>query len=263
MSPQHSPNKSLLVQVDAIARAAAKAILEVYQSKDFSVKFKSDRSPVTAADMASENVIRTGLEQLDEQFPIVSEEHEAVPFRERSTAKRIWVVDPLDGTKEFLKQTDEFCICIALIEAGRPVLGVIHAPVSGKSYLAASNEGAFVSSTLATLVRLSPKHKPSARNKSGLRFGVSRSHLSTATKEFIRTFDSPKLIPMGSALKFCALAEGALDVYPRFGPTMEWDTAAGDLIVKEAGGSLRAVGTDKPLLYNKSSLVNPSFVAIR
>jgi len=251
----------LLRQVEIIARAAGTAILNVYGREDFEVQLKGDQSPLTAADLAAEEVIKAGLEKLDDQYIIVSEERSAVPFSDRASAHRLWLVDPLDGTKEFLKRNDEFCVCIALIEDGRPILGVIHAPVSGLSYVSIKGGGVQAIDAKGRLEKLSPKPIACHAGATGLRIGVSRSHLNEETKNYLDTYTAPVLIPMGSALKFCAIANDTMDAYARFGPTMEWDTAAGDLLVQETGGELLHAVTGEKLVYNKADLLNPSFIA--
>ena len=247
--------------VEPIARKAGEAIIKVYRSTDFEQKLKLDESPVTAADLASEKVINTGLTSIEDLYVIVSEESREVPYADRASAKRLWVVDPLDGTKEFIKRNDEFCVCIALVEAGRPVLGIIHAPVTGLSYSAIKGHGVTVKDSDGKVRQLSLK--PQSRNAGtpNLRFGVSRSHLNQDTLDYLSRFVDPVKTPMGSALKFCAIAEGQMDAYPRFGPTMEWDTAAGDVLVHETGGQLIHAETGEPLTYNKPNLLNPYFIA--
>lgn len=259
----------LLTHVEQIARAAGIAILEIYQRAHVEVQRKDDNSPLTAADMASEAVIKTGLEKLDDQYLIISEERTEVPYADRAKAHRLWMVDPLDGTKEFLKRNDEFCVCIALLENDQPILGVIHAPVTGISYAAIKGGGAQVISTDGKIKQLPRRRAPEKLTKpktqnpeaKGLRFGVSRSHLNEETTAYLSTFEAPIQVPMGSALKFCAIADDAMDVYPRFGPTMEWDTAAGDVLIHEIGGALVDARTGKPLVYNKQNLLNPPFIA--
>jgi len=185
MSDERNRPNNLLLEVESIARLAGEAILEVYDSSDLSASLKPDQSPVTAADLVSEEVIRNGLMQLSVQYLIVSEESTSISFEERVAANRLWIVDPLDGTKEFLKRNDEFCVCIALIEKRRPILGVIHAPVSGKSYLAAKGEGVLVRSASGEFSQLSPKPRAPSIGTNDLRFGVSRSHLNQATKDYL------------------------------------------------------------------------------
>ena len=251
----------LLKQVEVISRAAGKAILEVYNREDFEMQLKGDDSPLTAADLASEVVIKAGLEKLADQYVIVSEESIEVPFSDRENAHRLWMVDPLDGTKEFLKRNDEFCVCIALIENGRPILGIIHAPVTGVSYVGIKGGGVQAIDSNGEVRQLAPKPGSRHASATGLRFGVSRSHLNQETKDYLNNFKEPVQAPMGSALKFCAIADDTMDAYPRFGPTMEWDTAAGDLLVHETGGELLHAETGDKLVYNKPNLLNPFFIA--
>jgi len=250
----------LLRQVEGIARSAGEAILDVYHHKDFEARLKGDDSPLTAADLASEKVIKAGLDKLADQYLIVSEESKEVPFADRAGAHRLWLVDPLDGTKEFLKRNDEFCVCISLIEAGRPILAVIHAPVTGISYVSTKGNGVHAIDANGVTRKLLPNLTRNDRAK-GMRFGVSRSHLSQPTIDYLEDFIESLPVPMGSALKFCAIADDVLDGYPRFGPTMEWDTAAGDLLVHETGGQVVHAETGEKLMYNKPNLLNPPFIA--
>ena len=243
-------------EVKAIAERAGEAALELYRSQDAWVERKADGSPLTQADMASEQVIRAGLQQLDPSTPYLSEESAPSSYADRKSWGRFWLVDPLDGTKEFIKRTDEFTINIALIELGQPVLGVIVAPAVEVTYYAVRGQGAWkqrhgglvtaISSTLAD---------PSGP----IRVVESASHPSPELEQFLDDFNVTERLKIGSSLKFCLLAEGAADVYPRLGPTMEWDVAAGDCIFRHSakGG---AEPHPSPLSYNKESLLNDRFV---
>lgn len=248
----------------------AEAILKIY-SKDFQVEFKEDHSPLTLADRHAHDAIAQVLATAG--YPILSEEGKLLPYEIRRTWSRFWLVDPLDGTKEFVKRNGEFTVNIALIEDGVPVIGVILVPVTGRLYFAGKAAGAFVT-TLKSLV-INELHSadvleiPLPKETSGKSYRVvcSRSHLSPETAEYIENLrpEHPDLefISIGSSLKLCLIAEGKADLYPRFGPTMEWDTAAGHAIVEISGGYVIESFTGKPLRYNKENLLNPWFIAGR
>ena len=248
----HFPLDTLL----QIAIAAGEKILEIYRS-DFAVTHKDDDTPLTQADLAVHRHIVTALGKLSPTLPVLSEESAAIPYAERSRWTRYWLVDPLDGTKEFIKRNGEFTVNIALIENHRPVLGVVHAPELNESYVAAKTEGAFCCNA-GTRQRLQVRKLP-VRPK----FLLSRSHRDDALDralKFAPPFDS---IGIGSSLKFCRIAEGAADLYLRTGPTSEWDTAAGQCILEAAGGAVWKLPQITPLACNeKESLLNPSFAAI-
>lgn len=239
---------------------AGVAILEIYNSgRDFGVEKKSDASPLTLADKTSNTIICGDLEKLPLRYPIISEENKQVPWSERRRWQRCWLVDPLDGTKEFIKKNGEFTVNVALIEDDNPVLGVVHVPVSGETYWAVKNQGAF-------LQRNGQVHPIEAATFSdaeeGLRIVCSRSHLNDETRQFIAAYDHPQLVSKGSSLKFLMLATGEAHMYPRVAPTMEWDTAAAHIILEEAGGEVLHFETRQPLRYNKENLLNPSFLAL-
>ena len=254
--------EALAIQIEAVARRAGEAILEVYGTDDFGVSAKADDSPLTLADERSEEVIQAGIQALGTEYLIVSEESKRLPVAERRAHDTVWVVDPLDGTKEFVKRNGEFCVCIALVTGGVAELGVIHAPVRGRSFVAWRDGGVHVCDAAGAPLEPLAQRAPIDLKSPGLRFCVSRSHLSEATERYLAQFDSPEAVPMGSALKFCGIAEDTIDVYPRHAPTMEWDTAAGQLILEEAGGAVLHADTHEPLRYNKADLVNPHFVAM-
>jgi len=250
-------DQPLLDRVIAIARQASDRILEVYDT-DFTVEHKDDASPLTAADLASHEVIVAGLEAIDPQVPILSEESAQMPFAERSGWGRYWLVDPLDGTREFVKRNGEFTVNIALIEGHRPVLGVVHVPVKGESYSAALGLGAHKRSADGAAVAIKVRKRPAGT----LSVAGSRSHGNRVTQTFIENLGDTELVAIGSSLKICLVAEGRADVYPRFGPTSEWDTAAAQCVVEQAGGLLTDTAL-QPLRYNtKESLLNPSFLVI-
>ena len=238
-----------------IAERAGQAILEVYQQDNtaFNITGKADDSPLTAADLASHQLIVKALQQLTPDLPILSEEAADISWDIRQTWSRYWLVDPLDGTKEFIKRNGEFTVNIALIEAGEPVMGIIHAPVLKKTYYAAKGEGAYVKTEVG--VTAAKVSKPG----SVIRVVGSRSHPSPELAGYLEQFAQHDMVPVGSSLKFCLVAEGAADVYPRFGPTMQWDTGAGHIIALEAGATVSFDGiSDK--VYQRENLRNPGFI---
>ncbi|MFC4729619.1 3'(2'),5'-bisphosphate nucleotidase CysQ [Coralloluteibacterium thermophilus] len=242
--------------VVAVAREAAAAILAVYR-EDFEVMSKADRSPVTEADLAAHRIIRDGLAALDPALPLVSEEGAKADWEERRGWRRYWLVDPLDGTREFVKRNGEFTVNIALIEDGVPVLGTILAPVTGECVFAERGQGAFLRDGEGD-VELATRRDPGPP----LRVAASRSHRDPRVDALLARMPDRETIGLGSSLKFCRIAEGRIDVYPRFGTTCEWDTAAGQCIVEAAGGGVYALD-GSPLRYNtRESLKNPDFVAV-
>lgn len=248
-------------EVIAIAKSAGRAIMEVYIS-DFSVENKDDNSPLTLADLSANQVIVSALSQLTPTIPVLSEESAKVDFEKRQRWQQYWLIDPLDGTREFVKRNGEFTVNIALIHHGSAVLGVVYAPVTGLLYFATHNNGAYKQRGTETALLIHTK----ALNQNQPVLAISRSHMDQQTQNFIKHLEATctnqaELIPMGSSLKICMVAEGLADVYPRLGLTSEWDTAAAHCILQEAGGDV--VDTlGKTLRYNtKSSLLNPFFFA--
>ncbi len=251
--------RALLEPLDALSREAARAILEIYDRDDFDVTRKDDDSPLTAADIASHKLLCAGLERLEPRLPILSEENaERIGTRERLGWQRYWLVDPLDGTKEFLKRNGEFTINIALVEDGVPVLGIVHVPVSGMSYLGLAGHGAESRDGKGATHVLKAAGPVTSRP---VRIVGSRSHAGGELEDFAARLGEHEFHPVGSALKFCLVASGEADVYPRLKPTCEWDTAAGQAVLEAAGGEVIELdGT--PLRYNRrESLVNPYFLA--
>ncbi len=246
----------LIDAVKKIAQHAGERILEIYESDDFSIKQKADDSPLTKADMAAHNMIVSGLQKLT-TIPILSEESAHIDFTERQTWTRYWLVDPLDGTREFIKRNGEFTVNIALIDNHNVILGVVYVPVTGVCYYAAQGMGAFKQQPSQNVQPI----KVRATDMTQLTIAGSRSHASPKLKSFIDTLNTKvKLISIGSSLKSCLVAEGQADIYPRFGPTSEWDTAAAQCVVEQAGGFLTDLML-KPLRYNtKASLLNPHFL---
>jgi 3'(2'), 5'-bisphosphate nucleotidase len=253
-----APFSALLQQVAAIARDAAEAILIVY-GEDFEVERKQDHSPVTAADLAAQRVITAGLALLDDKHPVISEEARAAPWSQRREWQRYWLVDPLDGTREFIKRNGEFTVNIALIENHQPVLGVVLAPVTGELYAASRGEGAWLQrNAAAAWQRIGTRQLAKPPTVAG-----SRSHGGSGTALLQQLIgDDYDAIPLGSSLKFCVVARGDADVYLRRGATSEWDTAAAQSVLEEAGGAVLDLA-GVPLRYNRGeSLINPEFIAV-
>lgn len=239
-----------------LARAAGAAIMQVYV-QDFSVELKDDRSPLTAADMAAHHLIVAGLKELTPGIPVLSEESAHFDWVERQTWQRYWLVDPLDGTREFIKKNGEFTVNIALIEDGVAVFGVVYAPALDELHYGIRGVGAFICDGESRVPITS--RRPAA---APLHVAASRSHLDARTAAAIERMGEVHLFGMGSSLKFCRMAEARLDVYPRFAPTSEWDTAAGQCVLEAAGGVVLMLD-GKPLSYNsKDSLLNPDFLAL-
>jgi 3'(2'), 5'-bisphosphate nucleotidase len=250
----------IIKEVSQIAKQAGAEILKIYADESsFSVEYKKDDSPLTRADKAANDKICSGLEQLTPDWPIISEENKQVDYKIRSQYDYYWLVDPLDGTKEFIKRNGEFTVNIALIHDQRPIAGVVFVPVTDELYWAIKDDGAYQ--------ELGGKIKrlqcPSfSKSESGLGIVCSRSHLNDATQAFIDQFENPKLVATGSSLKFTIIAKGEAHIYPRLAPTMEWDTAAAQIVLEEAGGKVIQVENNEPLEYNKENLLNPQFVAL-
>lgn len=249
-------DQTLLESVEAIAREAGEAIMMVY-ARDFSVEEKEDKSPLTEADQAAHNIIVKGLNALPHRIPVLSEEDET-GFSGADSNGRYWLVDPLDGTKEFIKRNGEFTVNIALIEKGKPVLGVVVAPALGTAYLAAQGLGAVKVAENGERHTIQVAGKPDAGK--AWRVVGSRSHPSPDLAAWLEELGAHEMVPMGSSLKLCAIAEGAADVYPRLGPTCLWDTGAAHAVVEQAGGRVENLdGT--PLSYaTPTEKLNPYFI---
>jgi len=253
--------------IDA-ALEAGKAILDIYHNGDFGVEMKSDNSPLTLADKAAHEVIVRILKPSG--LPVLSEEGRSIPYAERSRWNRFWMVDPLDGTKEFISRNGEFTVNIALIEDGVPVMGVVYVPVLDELYVGAGGNGAFLLQQ-ASIQASTGEHNRQILPKKYVRspgdpYRVvgSRSHLNEETLAFVeelrREHPAIEMVQRGSSLKICMVASGDADCYPRFGPTMEWDTAAGHAVVRAAGKRVVEAGSEEELRYNKSDLLNPFFI---
>ena len=250
-----------ILEIVATAKKAGSAIMEIYQ-KDFDITYKDDKSPLTEADLISNDIITQALKKYN--LPIMSEEGKATLYDERKEWEYYWCIDPIDGTKEFIKKNDEFTVNIALIYKNEPVLGVVYAPALNDMYYAKQGEGAYKNAQKLPL-------KVNSTPEESLYVVASKSHLSDETQAFIDALKTKavKQVSKGSSLKLCMVAEGEADIYPRLAPTMEWDTAAADAIVRESGKmsyqyDLTSENANKelavPLIYNKESLLNPWFV---
>lgn len=248
---------------------AGKAILKIYANATIEVSHKADDSPLTQADNAANAVINSYLEKTE--YPIISEENKQLDFSARSNWKTCWIVDPLDGTKEFIKKNGEFTVNIALCDKGSPIFGVIYVPVSRALYYADVSKGRSYKTMLNNnheitdgLFNERDRIYPSNTAKRILRVVGSRSHMNQDTVDFIdsakESYKDVAIVSKGSSLKFCLVAEGKADVYPRFAPTMEWDTAAGQAICKAVGLKVTAQDTQQELKYNKENLLNPYFL---
>ena len=252
--------EELTKEVVEIAKRAGDKILEIYADESrFGVETKSDDSPLTQADKQANDVIIEGLLGLDVDYPIISEETKLKPYEERKDYDRFWLVDPLDGTKEFIKRNGEFTVNIALVENGVPIMGVVFVPVSGDSYWGMKGLGAFRESAQGEIRKLTANRYQNTDK--GIRVVCSRSHINAETQSFIDALDQPKAVSRGSSLKFLLIAVGEAEVYPRMGPTMEWDTGAAHIILTESGGEVLNAETMQPLNYNKENLLNPYFIA--
>lgn len=244
------------------AITASQKVMEIYET-DFDIVFKADHSPVTAADKASSKIIYNILNKT--QIPIVSEEESIPTYETRKTYDRIWLIDPIDGTKEFIKKNGEFCICIALIHNQNPVFGLIASPTKKEITLGGKGFGAF-HFNFDDPNPLSEKNKLSNIQANATKtIAYSRSHLSKRAEQFVdmvrNIYDEPQIIRKGSALKFVDLVKGHADFYPRLAPTMEWDIAAGQAIYEAVGGEVLDFANFEPLKYNKEDLYNPHFIA--
>ena len=241
-----------LNDIEKISLDAGNTIMEIY-NRDFSIEYKDDKSPLTEADLASNEVIIEALEKYN--IPIMSEEGKLIAYDERKDWEYYWCIDPIDGTKEFIKKNGEFTVNIALIHKDTPILGVVYAPAMNDMYIAKKGEGAFKNGE-----KLPLKTNPDLKEKMSV--VASKSHLSDETQAFIDTLDTKEIeqVSKGSSLKLCMVAEGEADIYPRLAPTMEWDTAAADAVVREAGKMTYQFENDLPVVYNKVDLLNPWFV---
>jgi 3'(2'), 5'-bisphosphate nucleotidase len=240
--------------VNNVAREAGKKILDIYMTS-YDIEIKSDMSPITLADKTSNSIIENRLTEKFPNIPILSEEGNDIPFTERKKWKKFWLIDPLDGTKEFIKKNGEFTINIALIYNNYPTFGCVYAPFFNNLYWAFKGMGAYKINENNKKKRI--KVKPSSDIK---RIVTSRSHLNKEVLNFINKHHNYELIKMGSSLKLCCIADGKADLYPRLGLTSEWDIGAAQCVVEEAGGSVLEYTTSKRLRYNKKNILNPFFI---
>ncbi|MCL4131207.1 UNVERIFIED_CONTAM: hypothetical protein GTU68_063904 [Idotea baltica] len=234
--------------------------MDIYDSV-IEVEYKDDKSPLTEADKQANDIINSYLDK--SEFPIISEENKQTEYSTRRNWTTCWVVDPVDGTKEFIKRNGEFTVNIALVTNGKPELGVIYVPATKTLYAQLESH----KSSLEDIIDLVQKLQPKPSNSNPVQVVGSRSHMSQETLDFVETLKNEgkevEVVSKGSSLKFCLVAEGNADVYPRFAPTMEWDTAAGQAICNAAGIEVISKKTDKPLLYNKENLLNPWFLVAK
>ncbi len=260
-------NKSLQIAIEACLEAG-KAIMQVYGSA-FNVEFKDDKSPLTEADKKANDIINSYL--VPTKTPIISEENKQIDYCIRKEWKTCWIVDPVDGTKEFIKRNGEFTVNIALVTNGEPELGVIYVPATKTIYFAdVLKELAYKTSlnshdvSVEEVIQKALLLQPKGENSNPVQVVGSRSHMSQETLDFVETLKAKgnevEIVSKGSSLKFCLVAEGNADIYPRFAPTMEWDTAAGQAICNAVGIEVISEATNKPLLYNKEDLLNPWFL---
>jgi len=247
----------LLDVVTELAESAGEAILQIYNT-DFAVESKSDKSPLTQADLASHRIIEAGLKYITPEVPVLSEESAEIPYEERKKWRCYWLIDPLDGTKEFVKRNGEFTVNIALIRDHKPILGIVYVPVEDIVYRASIHEGASKRLKNEGFIKIHTRLCPDNH----ITVVGSRSHSSPILNEFLSALNTEfELISIGSSLKICLVAEGKADIYPRFGLTSEWDTAAAQCVLEQARGRLTDTALE-PLFYNKKdSILNPHFLA--
>lgn len=249
-------NEIKIEEIINIAKDASIEVMKIYE-KDFAIEYKDDNSPLTEADLIANEIICNSLKKLYPHIPILSEESKIISYDERKSWSYVWIIDPIDGTKEFVKKNGEFTINIALVHAHTPVLGVVYAPSVDLLYFAKKNSGAYMIKNNKTI------KLPISRDDNKLYIVASKSHLNEETKNFIEDIKTTKekvVTSMGSSLKICMVAEGVADIYPRFAPTSEWDTCAAHAIVLEAGKVVVDAYEKKPLVYNKEDILNPFFI---
>ena len=250
---------AFIAEVCDIAKQAGQEIMKIYNaSEGIEIEKKDDNSPLTKADKASNAVICDRLQKMAVPIPIISEENKLVEYNIRKQYPYAWMVDPLDGTKEFIKRNGEFTVNIALIKGGHSIAGVVYIPCTDEMYYAIKGMGAF---KIAGGEKRQLSCASFSMQDKGLKVVCSRSHLNDETQAFMHQLNEPEAVSKGSSLKFLILAEGKAHLYPRLAPTMEWDTAAAQIILEEAGGSVLKADTKEVLNYNKEDLLNPFFVA--
>jgi len=242
-----------------ILHDAAQVIMQYYIDNDYTAQNKKDSSPVTSADLDSDRLITTRLKALFPDIPIVSEESGSHDYNDRKSYQYLWLLDPLDGTKEFLNKTGDFSINLALIHGQKPILGFIYLPISKEVFVGIKGKGSYLYSHEGEEQKL--KVNTFSLDNEGIKIVTSRHHLDAHTQSSIESLNKPEIIAAGGALKFLKIATGDADYYPRMIHIMEWDTAAGQIIIEEAGGQLVDITTGQPLVYNKPTLKNPHFLA--
>lgn len=257
-----SESANILKSLVPLAVKAGEKILEIYngETSAWKVETKTDNTPLTLADKHSNDIICRGLEQITPGIPIISEENKEIPYETRKNYSYFWLVDPLDGTREFLKRNGEFTINIALVRENKPVLGLVSIPCSNLIYYGMAGGGSFIMSK--NLPARPVRAAAFSMSGTDLVIASSRSHMNEETQNYLSTFSSAMFVSKGSSLKFMMIAEGTAHIYPRFGRTMEWDTAASQIIVEEAGGTIVDCYSGQPLTYNKPGLDNPGFIAM-
>lgn len=246
--------------ISSLLARAGNAVMNIYDAEDvgYVTTYKDNKSPVTEADLLSNKIISSGLINLFPSIPIISEESDMVSYHQRKNWEYAWLLDPLDGTKEFISRSDEFSINLALIQNGVPKVGFIYLPVFKVLYYAIKGCGAFevVENNTNTI-----SVNTFSLSQKGLKIVVSRSEMDSSTRRYVEILNTPEIITLGSALKFISIAKGEADYYPRMIHIMEWDTAAGQIIIEEAGGALVEASSGLPLTYNKPTMINPHFIA--
>jgi 3'(2'), 5'-bisphosphate nucleotidase len=241
-----------------LLRIAGSEILRIYNTNNFGTRLKEDESPVTFADLAADGIIKKGLLKITPSIPVFSEETKDVPFNVRSGWNPLWILDPLDGTKEFIALNGEFCISLALVSDKKPVAGFIYAPVARELWYAIKGKGAF------KILNNKPVRLPLYEREGPFQILISHSHFSAKEEKWINKFiekNPSETTIQGSAVKFCRIAEGNADLYVKFGLINEWDVAAGDLIISEAGGEMSELITGAAPVYNKPDFIQPHFIA--
>lgn len=258
----------LVVAVNASLKAG-KAILDIYKNENFETELKADNSPLTIADKNAHSAIIKVLDTT--HIPVLSEEGRNISYEERKNWDYLWIVDPLDGTKEFINRNGDFTVNIALVKNHEPIIGVVYVPVSEQIYFSIKGNGAYTTKIsvdeIFSIDYKSYTKIPNIANRNSLIAVASRSHMNVETKDYLKKLETEKgkieLLSRGSALKICMVAEGEADIYPRFGPTMEWDTAAGHAVAIEAGCTFTQIDEKSPFTYNKENLLNPYFIVKR
>ena len=249
-------NLVLIEKILQVSKDAGESILDIYNNADPKIELKEDKSPLTAADISSHTIIVNRLRNITPKIPIISEEDCNIPLAVRSNWKEYWLIDPLDGTKEFINRIGEFTVIIALVRDNKPILGIIHVPVKNETYRGSKEFGSFHIKANQEKESISVANK----NNNTIRIAASRSHPSKRLNLLLKELNNYEILNIGSSLKFCLVASGAADIYPRFGRTSEWDTAAGEAIVESAGGYVCALKGELMTYNTKHNFLNPDFL---